>query len=119
MVQPNDAAARLTAIQSGQMGWDELAELARSAPVGVRGAALMALGRRFADEPRTIGVLDALAQGPSRDVRLMGIATVGHVCLLLMREMRSSEALEAFTALRRAWPAEGRADLESVLRQGL
>lgn len=109
----------LALIQSGKASWDELASLARAAPKGVRGAALMAIGRHFADEPRTVALLDELVASPSRNERLMGIATVGHTCLLLLREMKSDLAQATFSRLRDSWEPGGRAELEQVLRQGL
>jgi len=115
----NMPSGDLALIQSGKASWEDLASFARSGAKGVRGAALMALGRRFADEPRTVALLADLAQGPWRDERLMGIATVGHTCLLLLREMKSDGAQGAFSRLRESWDPAGRADLELALNQGL
>ncbi len=79
----------------------------------------MSLGRRFGDEPRTVALLEELVVGASRDERLMGIATVGLTCLLLLREMKSDVAKGTFSRLRDSWEPGGRAELGLVLKQGL
>jgi hypothetical protein len=119
MSPTRNAGRDLALIRSDKASWDDLATYARSSPIGIRGAALMSLGQRFPDEPRTVALLEELVASPTRNERLMGIATVGHVCLLLLREMKGDLAQATFSRLRDAWDACDRPDLEVVLKHGL
>lgn len=103
MTTPSKVEGDLALVQGGGASWDQLVPFARSGPKGVRGAALMALGRRFPEDPRTVALLEELATGLARRDELMGRATVGHVCLLLLREMRSGVAQATFARLRSGW----------------
>jgi hypothetical protein len=110
-----DVSEELRRVRANDVSLVELAHMARTGNRGLKGASLMRLVELYGQDPATVQLLEELATSSSKNEILMGTATVGHLCLLLLQKVDK----DVFARLCKSWDPADVERMTETLRAGL